>query len=215
MESQMPRAARDLTEETFGTRKVLERAKPKRYKGSNSKRSYKAVYWKVQCQVCKTISEVQGSALKHGDGCRICYENSRRKKAPYTGKDPDKGDTKRPQRARKRASPLRNWKASRGANKSIPDDRPPPLIAQRPPPPPHLSNSLPSQPTAKALTAGEIATALSGASWEDKVRVSTDLSDKVSGADLQDRRQPQDVVRVSFTKGQIWLYTAPSEEEVP
>jgi hypothetical protein len=168
----MARAAEDLTDRVFGTRKVLKRASEQTYKGL--KRRYRTIYWKVECTICGTKSEVQGSALKHGDGCRACYENRRKEREkvksppepepepepePRSAQKDNRPSTKGLQGARKKSSALKAWKAAKPATQRRPARQPLKENRSRP------------------LTAGELQAAISSAYTEDEVLISIKMTE--------------------------------------
>jgi hypothetical protein len=77
----MPREAEDLTGVLYGTRKVISRAKNRKYG------DYSVIYWNVLC-VCGAQAEVQGSSLKNGAGCAKCASRARRGKSDSQPRKP-------------------------------------------------------------------------------------------------------------------------------
>jgi len=66
----MPKEAEDLTGRQFGSRKVLGRARARRYDYGT------VLYWRVQCTQCGTINDVQGGSLRQGAGCAVCRKRA-------------------------------------------------------------------------------------------------------------------------------------------
>ena len=66
----MPREAENLVGQQFGTRRVVARAESRDYAG------YKTIYWKTVCTKCGHETEVQGSSLKRGAGCKRCLHGA-------------------------------------------------------------------------------------------------------------------------------------------
>lgn len=71
----MPREAEDLTGRRFGSRKVIGRAKSKKYG------RYNVLYWLVECLNCGRRTKVQGSSLRRGASCRYCTSRADKMKA--------------------------------------------------------------------------------------------------------------------------------------